>query len=153
MLNWLLSLLGFGGEDSSGYNRGLINELKKDNDQLIEQLNKIIGMMDVLNEYMIKKHVDELKVELLSYFMKDEFKFIKYLKEYYKEDAVTLDTIKKHEESMKDMKKDIISFLDKSMGEDAIFNDKVIKNLNSVIFIMNSRMDLQTKELFDLYKK
>jgi Asp-tRNA(Asn)/Glu-tRNA(Gln) amidotransferase C subunit len=153
MWDWLLNLLGFGGEDKNGYNKGLIKELEKEHEQLIAQINKILGMMDVLNEYMVKKHIDELKVELLSYFMKDEFKFVKYLTDHYKEDAPTFDTIKKHEEEMKDMKKDIISLLDRSMGEDAIFPDKVTKHLNSVIFIMNSRMDLQRKELFDLYKK
>jgi len=153
MFDWLLNLLGFGGEDSSGYNKGLLKELEKDHELLIAQVKKILGMMDVLNEYMIKKHVDEFKVELLSYFMKDEFKFVKYLTEHYKEDGETLATIKKHEEELKDMKKDIISLLDKSMGEDAIFPDKVTKHLNGVIFIMNSRMELESKELFDLYKK
>jgi len=153
MLDWLLNLLGFGGEDRSGYNKGLIKELEKEHEQLIGKINKMIGMMDVLNEYMVKKHIDEFKVELLSYFMKDEFKFIKYLTDHYSEDKETLGKIKTYEEELKDMKKDIISLLDKSMGEDSIFKDKVTKHLKSVIFIMKSRLELQSKELFDLYKK
>lgn len=153
MFDWLLNLLGFGGEDKNGYSKGLVKELEKEHAQLITKINKMIGMMDVLNEYMIKKNIDEFKVELLSYFMKDEFEFVKYLTDHYKEDKDTLGKIKLHEEELKDMKKDIISLLDKSMGEDAIFKDKVTKHLNSVIFIMNSRLELQNKELFDLYKK
>ncbi|MBN2825762.1 MAG: hypothetical protein JXQ76_10580 [Campylobacterales bacterium] len=153
MFDWLLNLLGFGGDDRSGYNKGLISELQKEQKQLLGKLEKILGNMEVLNDYMIKKNIDEFKVELLSHFMKEEFKFHKYLLDFYKEDSKTLSSIKKHEEDLKDMKKDIIAQLDKSMGEDAIFNDKVIKNINNTIFIMKSRMELQSKELFDLYKK
>jgi|GEM_PF-1257856 len=153
MLDWLLNLLGFGGENRNGYNKSLINELQKEHEQLLDKLEKIQGNMSVLNEYMIKKNIDEFKIELLSYFMKEEFKFHKYLNEFYKADGATFASIKKYEEDLKDMKKDIIAQLDKSMGEDAMFNDKVVKNINNAIYIMKSRIELQNRELVDLYKK
>ena len=149
----MFGLFDIFSSNKDGYNSSLPNELEKEYALLIERLEDFLDMLDIINDYMVKEHFNDFKVEFLAYLMKIDFEFFKYLFKYYENNEDITNTLKLHQSQMKDMQQDILKIIAKSLSQDLHSREQIVRNINSIVFILKHKMEFKDEKLFSFYKK
>jgi len=149
----MFGLFDIFSSNKDGYNSSLPQELEKEYSVLIDKLEDVLDMLDIINDYMVKEHLNEFKDDFLAYLMRIDFEFFKYLFKHYENDEETITTLKGHQEQMKDMQQDILKIISRSLSQDLTDRSKITTNINSIIFILKHKMELKDEKLFSFYKK
>jgi len=149
----MFGLFDIFSSNKDGYNSSLPQELEKEYSILIDKLEDVLDMLDIINDYMVKEHLNEFKDGFLAYLMRIDFEFFKYLFKHYEDDEETITTLKGYQEQMKDMQQDILKIISKSLSQDLDNRDRIATNINSIIFILKHKMEFKDEKLFSFYKK
>ena len=125
----MFGLFDIFSSNKDGYNSNLPQELEKEYALLIDRLESLLDMLDIINDYMVKEHFSDFKVEFLAYLMRIDFEFFKYIFKYYENDENILTTLKNNQSQMKDMQQDILKIISKSLSQDLSNREQIIRNI------------------------
>jgi len=135
---------------SFSYDKNLIKEFKKDHKKLVKILTKIVHEKDATT---IKQLFIVFRTEILGHLLSEDIRLYKYLREYYKNNQNTLKLILEYEQSIKDIQKAVLNFIEFYTKNNVKFDDLFKTKLNSIIEALLSRIETEEKNLYSLYVK
>jgi iron-sulfur cluster repair protein YtfE (RIC family) len=133
------------------YDTKLIKKFHKDHEKLIKTVTKISNAMEEGDTKKVKSLLSQLKTELLGHFMEEDIKLYRYLKKYYVEEDDITKTITMFEESIKDIQKDVVSFLDHYTKENTPLDKKFDEQFNAIVNALGTRIRTEENNLYTLY--
>ena len=139
--------------DTLKYDKKLISKLHKDHQKLVELIKTTHEAIEADNVKKSKKYLIKLRMAILEHFMEEDIKLYLYLKKYHKEEINTLRTIETFEETIKEIQKDILSFLSKYSKEETELDAKFKEKFLVIVQKLSARIKTEESKLYTLYIK
>jgi len=133
------------------YDTKLIKRFHKDHEKLIKTVTKIVTAVKANEITKVKALLGQFKIELLGHFMEEDIKLYRYLKKYYHDEEEITQTIKMFEESIKEIQRDVVAFLDHYAKEDTAFDKYFHERLQEIVKALQTRIETEEKSLYTLY--
>jgi len=140
-------------QDKLIYNKKLISNFHKDHQKLIGIIKKTHEAIEANNVKKSKKYLIKLRIAILEHFMEEDIKLYWYLTRYYKEDSNTLNTVEMFKSTIKDIQRDVLSFLSKYSKEDAELDTKFKEKFIDIVKEFGTRIKTEESKLYTLYIK
>jgi len=135
------------------YDKKLISKFHKDHKKLIEIIKSTHEAIEANNIKKSKKYLIKLRMAILEHFMEEDIKLYWYLKRYYKEDSNKLNTVEMFKSTIKDIQRDVLSFLSKYSKEDAELDAKFKEKFIAIVKEFETRIKTEESKLYTLYIK
>lgn len=135
------------------YDAKLIKKFHKDHEKLTGHVANILKAVDNNETVKAKQELKKLKMDMLGHFMEEDIKLYWYLKDHYKDSSSTIETIKMFEESIKQIQKDVVAFLDHYVNENIPLNDTFKREFENIVHALSTRMETEETNLYTLYIK
>ncbi len=135
------------------YNKKLIDKFHKDHHKLLELIKTTNEAIESGNVKKSKKYLMKLRMALLEHFMEKDIKLYWYLKRYHKKDTHKLNTVEMFEITIKDIQKEILSFLSKYSKEDVELDDMFKGKFLVLVKKFSTRIKTEENKLYTLYVK
>ena len=135
------------------YDSGLIKKFHKEHVNLVAHIGDIQNACSQSNPKKAKKHLQNFKMELLGHFMEEDIKLYWYLRDYYKDNQHASELIKSFENSIKEIQRDVMKFLDHYSREDVTLDAKFKSQFSDIIDTLSSRISSEETNLYSLYVK
>ena len=135
------------------YDKKLISNFHKDHQKLIEIIKKTHEAIEANNVKKSKKHLIKLRMAILEHFMEEDIKLYWYLTRYYKEDSGTLNTVEMFKSTIKDIQREVLSFLSKYSKEDAELDAEFKEKFIAIVKEFGTRIKTEESKLYTLYIK
>ena len=154
MLKTILKKFKKNRKTKVAYNSRLISKFHKDHQKVIKIVEKINKAINSDDKKAIVTSLKELKMTLLGHFMEEDMMLYQYLKEYYKDVPVTYELIVEFYESIKDIQRTLLNFLDKYLKNDLVAFDKIFESdFKAVVEALSHRVESEECSLYTLYIK
>ncbi len=138
------------GGSSFSYDKSLISGYKKDHQKLVKLLTCVVNEEKSNN---IRKFLSEFRTELLGHLLSEDVRLYRHLREYYKNDKSTLELILEYEKSIKEIQKEVLSFIDFYLSPKKIFDKTFDAKLADIVSALLTRISTEESSLYMLYKK
>ena len=135
------------------YDSGLIKKFNKEHANLVSHIGDIQNACSQRNQKKAKKHLQNFMVELLGHFMEEDIKLYWYLRDYYKDQEQASALIKSFENSIKEIQRDVMKFLDHYSRSDISLDEKFKSQFADIIDTLASRISSEETNLYPLYVK
>ena len=135
------------------YDKKLISKFHKDHQKLIELIKTTHEAIEANNIKRSKKYLIKLRMSILEHFMEEDIKLYWYLKRYYKKNPDTLNTVEMFEETIKDIQRDVLSFLSKYSKEDIELDGLFKRKFLATVKEFATRIKTEESKLYTLYIK
>jgi len=133
------------------YDTRLIKKFHKDHEKLIKTVNKISTAFRANETAKVKSLLSQLKVELLGHFMEEDIKLYRYLKKYYQGEKEITTTVTMFEESIKEIQRDVVAFLDYYTKENVALDKKFYEQFEEIVNALGTRIRTEENSLYTLY--
>ena len=135
------------------YDSGLIAKFHNEHKKLVDHIGEIQKVMDAgaIGTGKVKKLLKSFKMELLGHFMEEDIKLYWYLKNYYKEDELSLSVVKEFEDSIKKIQKDVMHFFDHYSLNDVPLDKEFEATFKEIVDALSSRIASEEENLYTLY--
>ena len=140
-------------QDKLLYDKKLISKFHKDHQKLIEIIKTAHEAIEANNIKKSKKYLIKLRMAILEHFMEEDIKLYWYLTRYYKEDSNKLNTVEMFKSTIKDIQRDVLSFLSKYSKEDVELDAKFKEKFIAIVKEFGTRIETEESKLYTLYKK
>jgi len=135
------------------YDAKLIKKFHKDHEKLIKTVTKIDTALQANDTKKVKALLAQFKIELLGHFMEEDIKLYRYLKKYYHDEEETTKTVAMFEESIKDIQRDVVAFLDHYAKENTPLDAKFKEHFDEIVEALGTRIKTEENNLYTLYMR
>ncbi len=135
------------------YDKKLISKFHKDHLKLLELIRTTNEAIETGNIKKSKKYLIKLRMAILEHFMEEDIKLYCYLKRYYKKDPDTLNTVEMFEETIKDIQRDVLSFLSRYSKEEVELDGLFQRKFLATVKEFAVRIKTEESKLYTLYIK
>ncbi len=131
----------------------LIKKFHKDHAKLVETISEIESAYAQGKVKDVKRKLQGLKLAILGHFMEEDLKLYWYLKDRYKDDPSTIETVKIFESSIKKIQREVIGFIDRYTQEEMPLDETFKEEFDAIVNALSSRIMTEESNLYTLYLK